>query len=139
MERLERLRSVDESVCPTCGSELTDSHRAQVEGQLKAELDELIERIDTLHEEIEIQGVRRDALRAEYRDLKQEEEAGATVLADLVRLEEQAALLDRLEREKEGLDEQEALVKKQLADDAFAVSLRETLSTIDSKLAELGF
>ena len=139
IERLDRLRAVDESVCPTCGSELTDSHRLEVEGQLTIELEELVERIGALQGEIEAQSTERDALREKYRGLKQQEDAGASVLEDLARLQEQAASMDRLESEKKGLAEQEARLKKQLADENYAASERESLRGIDAKLVELGF
>ncbi|ARA92608.1 hypothetical protein AWN76_005130 [Rhodothermaceae bacterium RA] len=72
---LDRVRRVEASVCPTCGSELTERHRAEVEARLRGQIDAIEEAIAGLDEALQRRAAERERLREAYRTLDEQRAA----------------------------------------------------------------
>ena len=72
---LERFRAAEGDVCPTCGTDLTDAHRQEVEATLRAALDDLDAAIDAAESALREQKESRAELRQTYRRLREQHEA----------------------------------------------------------------
>ena len=67
---LERFRQATGPTCPTCGTELTDDHRAEVEATLKSSVNDLQQHIQTQQGRLQELRERRADLREQYTDLR---------------------------------------------------------------------
>lgn len=138
-ERVTTLESTDSPICPLCGQELTEEHRASIIAELIAERDNLREQWR--------QGKERE--RDINTDLKQCKAALDTLEADLKRLpalNEQTGKLSaqvdaaaqaviRVQDDSARLAEVEAA----LASDDFAPDVREALARLDAEQHALGY
>ena len=67
---LERIRTADGPHCPTCGTELTPDHRADVEETLQSDIADLQARIESQEERVATLTDRRTELRDRYTTLR---------------------------------------------------------------------
>ncbi|RMH54805.1 MAG: SMC family ATPase, partial [Bacteroidetes bacterium] len=67
-EDLDRLHRVD--VCPTCGSDLTGPHRAEVAARLQGQIDAIAEAVASMRQALERRAAERLRLREAYQTLK---------------------------------------------------------------------
>jgi len=110
---LERLQATAEgSTCPTCGSELTPEHRAEVAASLQSDLENVVSDIEQEEELLSEKRDRRDALRQKYASLHEQvseldgvEEALATTREQLRSLEETASRLEKHKQKAERLQQ----------------------------------
>ena len=137
--RLTQLVAADESVCPTCGNILTEEHLEQVRRQLNEELASLESRRGSLGRSIGEHRKKREELRESFRELKKEEESGASIIEDLARLKEQRAALDRSKKESEELEDKAATLATRLEQQEFGSELKTTLEALEQKLADLPY
>ncbi len=98
---LQRFRAADGPTCPTCGTELTPSHRQEVESTLQSSIDELEESIREGEEQLQELSERRTELRQQYAQLRKKgreldgvEEALATAREQRRSLQERAEQKD---------------------------------------------
>lgn len=109
-ERLAQFLSVREGVCPTCGSDLTDEHRREVEEELRRTSATLRERIARSGRLTAERAAQRDALRARYKEvqaamapLEGAPEELVQVDGEIRRLQEVARGADAKEQEVEAI------------------------------------
>jgi exonuclease SbcC len=138
-ERLERLSAVAEALCPLCGQDLSDEHRADVVQQMEIERD--AKRADWLQSQEHLKTVNSEIALVRHR-LEQ-------VTGDRKRL---PALRRReAELEQRRTDAQEAieqldgvqasleLVSAQLDAEDYAPDTRRALASVQDRLDELGY
>lgn len=137
VEELHRFREADGDVCPTCGTELTEAHRREVESTLQSHIDELETAIEEEERRIEEQKAKRAKLRRSYRRLQEERselddvpEALATVREQYQALEETA---ESLAAHKEQVDQ----LTHQLKTGRFAESARRRWQACKQRLGAL--
>jgi len=75
VEELRRFREAEGDVCPTCGTELTDTHREEAEATLQNHIDELDAAIESAQARLAQEKERRAELRQTYRRLQDKREA----------------------------------------------------------------
>jgi DNA repair protein SbcC/Rad50 len=129
-ERAARLESLETEACPTCGTALTDAHRAEVRRTYDAERTALTQREASvrqaearLAEERRRVGGRYKGLEREMAPLAEAEAAASEARARLdAALEAEAAL--------EGLRARADLLERQLADEAFAPEVQAQLTQV---------
>ena len=138
-ERLEQLEHVAEPVCPLCGQELTDAHRAELVAQLEAER-------DALRQEWRENQARLQAVADETRQVRHQLEALTRQLKRLSSLQRrEAELRQRVQDAEEAmarLDEVQAdlaLVNTQLDTDDYALPVRQQLGELEAQMEALGY
>ena len=138
-ETLERVVDADTGRCPTCGTELTAEHAADVAGTLQEKKGELDERIVTLREEISHAKETRADLLQTYQDI-------ASQLEPLEGLEEKRATLREQMRGREGLirsmqsdRQQAATLERKLQKKLYGQELREKRTALRDKMREISF
>ncbi len=102
LDELQRFRQADGEACPTCGTELTDSHRQEVITSFETTIQELEGAIGEREQQLQEKVERRKELRERYADLQEEldalegvGEALATVREQLRTVEETAEALEK--------------------------------------------
>ncbi|PSQ78136.1 MAG: SMC family ATPase [Bacteroidetes bacterium QH_6_63_17] len=138
-EELQRFREADGDVCPTCGTELTDAHRQEVEATLSARIEELDAAIDDAQERLAEKRAARAELRQTYRQLQEKQEALDDVDEALATAREQYR---SLEETAASLEEHQGTIDRQvqrLEDGAYAESARRRWQACKQRLAALEF
>jgi exonuclease SbcC len=134
-EAYERLQDAEDDVCPTCGSELTASHRQEVAASYEQTIAELERGIADLEATIEEKTETRDALREEFATIQAELNELAKVGEQLAAAREQYRAR---EAEAEALAEKEqeaATLKEQLENDRFALPHRKRRQALRQRIA----
>lgn len=98
---LRRFRKANGPTCPTCGTELTQAHREEVETTLQSNIEELESAIERHEAQLEAKKTRRDELRRQFAHLREEQrelegvgEALATIREQRRSLEDTAEAVD---------------------------------------------
>ena len=138
-KRFEQFQHTDADVCPTCGTELTPDHRAEVEAELRGEIEALEARVERGRGWIAEKQAVRERLRTAYVAKKDQ-------IDKLKRApEEQAVLKQKIDAYNEEQKKLEALhtdvgrLRGQLAEEAFGEPHRRRLAAIAEQLAALPF
>jgi exonuclease SbcC len=138
-KELQRFREADGDVCPTCGTELTDAHRQEVEATLGAHIEELDAAIEDAQERLAEKKAARAELRQTYRQLREKQEALDDVDEALATAREQRRALEEtaasLEEHQETVDRQ----VQRLKDGRYAESDRRQWQACKQRLAALEF
>lgn len=114
-----KVHDVAEAECPTCGTALTDEHRAQVVAEVEAEQAALAERQRPLADALASRQAERQRLRARFVALKTESEPLAKAAADLARVEEKLKAADQQRQRLTSLREEEARLDGALTSASF--------------------
>ena len=129
VEKARRIEAADDDACPTCGTPLTDDHRAEVAATYATEIASLdAQRVEAERARTEA-AARRDALREEYARLQVAEAAGQAAVR------ERAAASDRAERRAAAevrlgaLREEARRLGRQIDDGTFSADLRAERAT----------
>ncbi len=139
VEELERFRAADGDVCPTCGTELTDEHRREVEATLRAHIDELDTAIQEAREQLAKQKEARAELRQTYRRLREKQEQLTGVDEALATAREQRRSLKETAESLAAHREKEEELVQRLESGNFAESARRQWQACKQRLAGLGF
>jgi exonuclease SbcC len=119
-----RIRQSDDEACPTCGTPLTDAHRATVAEGYARDLDALDAQAAAARADRATQIKKRDALRADYGRLKaladKGEEAARCLAAEAERVARQRAAEARLD----SLRAEAREIARQIREETFGQDLR---------------
>ena len=122
--RRDRIRQSRDEACPTCGTPLTEAHRAEVVAGYARDADALDAQAAAARADRAAAVETRDALRADYARLKEladkGEEAARCLAREAERAERQRAAQARLD----ALRVEARRIRQALADEAFGQSLR---------------
>ncbi|MEM6289057.1 MAG: SMC family ATPase [Bacteroidota bacterium] len=139
LDKRRRLDDATDEACPTCGTPLTDAHRAEVAATYAAEIESLDHRQATDERALAEAVRRRDELRAEYARLKAIEASGTeaaraldTARAAAERRAEADARLAALRTEARAL-------QRTLAEETFAQERRAERTTLADQLESTPF
>ncbi len=106
------VRTTQSESCPTCGTKLTDEHRATVDATYEDERNDLAGRREARVQNVAAHAARREALRIQYRELQEQQrlvEHASARLAEmrerLRQVDEVRATVDRMRREAAALDD----------------------------------
>lgn len=135
----ERLQSADEGVCPTCGSDLTPKHRAEVESDYRDAIDQLKQSIRESEQWMKEREALREALRTKYRKLQGQLEELAEVPEKLATAREQLRTYQSNQKKLESLQEEAAALQEQLDQKQFGMPLRKRRQALKQQRAEVGF
>jgi exonuclease SbcC len=136
---LDRFRQADGETCPTCGSELTDAHRQEVEETLSGKIDTLDRQIEKQQAELQERTERRDALRDQYAEVRRELQALDGVAEQLATAREKLRALDETAESLEAHTEQARRLREKLEGGTYAAEARRTWQHCAQRLAELAF
>lgn len=132
--RIDLLAALETDACPTCGTELTDAHRAEVRATYEAERDALARRIAEAVREQQRRRAELEALRNDYKAAFQHHEKLVELQAERDRLRGQLDAVADLEARRERNAARAAALTEQLRADAFAPDIRDRLAADRSKL-----
>ena len=135
----ERLRDAEAGTCPTCGSELTSDHRAEVEASYREAIGELKQSINQGETWLEQQRSTRKALRAKYKKLQEQRHALADVPEKLATAREQLRTLADKHEKVDALRTDAERLEQQLRDGRFGGELRKRRQALKQRRAELAF
>ena len=138
-ERIERIRSAETGTCPTCGTELTEGHAAEVEATLREKWTTLDERISTLREEIDDAKETRANLLREYQKLDDQLELLAGSEERRATLIQQKRTRDEQVRAMQSDRQTAAGIHRKLQKKAYGESLREKRTALREKMREIAF
>lgn len=138
-EELQRFRAADGEVCPTCGTELTDAHRREVESTLGGHVEALGQAIEEAEDRLEEKKADRAELRQTYRRLREKRDALDGVDEALATAREQLRALDETAASLK--EHQEILDRKgqRIEDGRYAEADRRRWQACKQRLAELEF
>lgn len=133
-ERLDKIRSVQEAECPTCGTPLTESHRRAVAAGYETELASLVQREAATEKRREALVRERDELRRAYAEAKANADPLEAASAERARAEEKLAALDAAEESLSALRQQDAHLTRELDGDTFLPEVRSDLAGVQEQL-----
>ncbi len=136
---LERLLSLEEEHCPTCGTPLTPEHRREIEERYRAELARLAAEQQEMTHWLTERAAERDTLRARYLALQKTLKSLEGHEAERARVEEQLRRA-RTERDAlEGRRQEVARLRQTLEAEAFGEAFRERLARLRARRDALPF
>jgi exonuclease SbcC len=139
VEELDRFRAADGDVCPTCGTELTDEHRREVETSLQSHIEQLDTTIEEAQDRLAEKKEARAELRQTYRHLREKREQLDGIDEALATAREQRRALketaESLAAHRENVDE----LTRRLESGHFAESARRRWQACQQRLAALQF
>ncbi|NBC18221.1 MAG: SMC family ATPase, partial [Bacteroidetes bacterium] len=133
------FQSGTDDTCPTCGTTLTDTHRAEVEQHYRQTIQELEAAIQEADAWLEQRKTQRDALREEYKQHKAQLDELADVGGRLSALED---LEEQIETEAAHLaerDEAVAALRRRLEQKQYGADERERYRTLQQEYEQLAF
>jgi len=138
-EQLEQFRAAEGDICPTCGTELTDAHRQEVETTLRAKIQDLDTAIDEAQSHLDEQKEGRAELRQTYRRLHEKYEALDSVDEDLATAREQYRSLKETTESLAAQREQVDHLRQKLEKGDYAPSARRRWQACRQRQAALDF
>ncbi len=136
---LERFRAADGKTCPTCGSELTEAHRREVEATLSSKIDRLEQQIQDRRADLQEKKERRATLRSQYAEVRKKLEALSDVGEKRATAQEQLRALEDTADALEAHTEQAHRLRERLEAGDYAAEARRTWQHCAQRLAELSF
>ncbi len=138
-DRLFRIQGVAGAVCPTCGTPLTEAHRAQVMQNYEEEIGVRRDQLARIKHELRQRQEERERLREAYRDVMQQ-------VKERAELEKQQGLLrSQLEQREQQIKESEVRkaryreIEQLLQTGAFAASLVPRRQALQQAIENLRF
>ncbi|GAB5518921.1 MAG: SMC family ATPase [Rhodothermales bacterium] len=138
-QQIAKVHATAETVCPTCGSPLTEQHRREVEQQYRVEQAELQAQIAEGEAWLAAQSIERAALRDTYRQHKQIVDALQQIPAEMATLEAEAQTLAERRTQAQQIRHRLATAQQALQAEAYAAEWHERLSGAQSRLDEEPF
>ncbi|MEM9998155.1 MAG: SMC family ATPase, partial [Bacteroidota bacterium] len=138
-EKQARIDRLDTDTCPTCGSVLTEAHRATVRGTYAGEIAIVEDRRATLDSQFATMQRRRGELGQQYRALDQQAKQHDGVEARHAQLAERLARFTEEEAERTRQRTRLQTVRDTLAQDRFATEARTRLQAAEARLAAQPF
>ena len=139
VEELERFRELDGEVCPTCGTELTDAHRQEVEATLRAHIEDLDAALQDARDRLQEKKDARAELRQTYQRLREQRDDLEGVEEALARTQEQRRALKDTAKSLAAHKERAEELTSRLESGAFAPSARRRWQACKQQLAALAF
>ncbi len=136
---LGRLQDAEAGSCPTCGSELTDSHRAEVQASYRERIESLQQRIRAGEAWLEQRRNQREALRTKYKKLQEQRTELAEVPEQLATAREKLRSLKDAHQKVEALQKQAEHLQSVLENGRFGAMPRKRRQALKQRRAELGF
>jgi len=124
-EDLDRVRSVDEGTCPTCGTDLTASHAKQVEATLSKTIETLTEQICTLHEERDAAQANRQELLDRYAAIDEQLQSMDDIAEQVATLREQVRTRRSRRKSLQSDRQSAAELRRRLSEKAYGAELRK--------------
>ncbi|PAP77449.1 AAA family ATPase [Rubrivirga marina] len=137
--RRRKLETSDDDACPTCGTELTEAHRAEVLAGYDAELCENAEVVRSVTAERDEVVAKRDALRAEFVRLGAAVEAGEAAARTLAAARDRAATAEAKRARLDALREEVRSLKRTIEVEAFNPDLRAERASLTDDLQETAY
>ena len=138
-EKLDSLGAVDGGLCPTCGTELTPSHREKVASRLQRSIDDLQESIDRGEHWMEAKRAERADLRKVYQEKHEALEALDDVPEKLATAREQLRSVQETANALQQHREKVEALEKTLSRKAYGTEKRERRQTLKKELRHLSF
>ena len=139
VEELERFRELDGEVCPTCGTELTDAHRQEVEATLRAHIEDLDAALQDARDRLQEKKDARAELRQTYQRLREQRDDLEGVEEALARAQEQRRVLEDTAESLAAHKERAEELTSRLESGTFAPSARRRWQACKQQLAALAF
>ena len=139
VEELERFRELDGEVCPTCGTELTDAHRQEVEATLRAHIEDLDAALQDARDRLQEKKDARAELRQTYQRLREQRDDLEGVEEALARAQEQRRVLENTAESLAAHKERAEELTSRLESGTFAPSARRRWQACKQQLAALAF
>ncbi|PSQ86352.1 MAG: SMC family ATPase [Bacteroidetes bacterium QS_3_64_15] len=139
VEELERFRELDGEVCPTCGTELTDAHRQEVEATLRAHIEDLDAALQDARDRLQEKKDARAELRQTYQRLREQRDDLEGVEEALARAQEQRRALEDTAESLAAHKERAEELTSRLESGTFAPSARRQWQACKQQLAALAF
>ena len=136
-EVLDSVEALDQSVCPTCGTDLTPEHRDEVQASIREDIDALSEAIREAEARQEDLSTTRATLRRRYAEVRDELDALADVPEALATAREQVRTHRETARALHAHRQQAARLQQQLNEKAYGTDLRERRQALKRKLQTL--
>ena len=137
--KAQKIRETDADECPTCGTQLTDQHRAAVESTYAADARRFRDRAAAARAALPQHQATRDTLGDRYREAKRQLEVARTAkaAADAIRQQAEAAKQDqaRADAEKEAV----ARLEAQLAGEQVELAKRAERTDTEDQLRAVAF
>ncbi|WP_412063103.1 AAA family ATPase [Rubrivirga sp. IMCC45206] len=137
--RRRKLAESDEDACPTCGSDLSDAHRADVLAGYDAELAEIARQRAVAERERGEAVAARDALRAEFSALGPAIDAGEAAARTLASAADEATRRAAAESRLEALREEARQIKHQIDRETFSPDVRAERTGLADTLAAVAY
>lgn len=131
----ERFQAADDDACPTCGSELTASHRSEVAASYHETIETLKRDIASFEQWITQKTDQRDGLREEYASVNAELEELADVGERLATAREQYRARQSEKQTIKDIKSEAAAVKEQLNTGHFAMAVRKRRQALRQRRA----
>jgi len=136
---LHRFRNAVGPTCPTCGTELTPEHRQEVETTFQDSIGTLDKAIEEHQQQLEQKEVRRDELRQQYAQLREERRELEGIGEELATVREQRRALDETTEALERHTERATELQKQLQKRTYGEQHRRQWQWCAQRLAGLRF
>jgi exonuclease SbcC len=134
---LHRFRQADGPTCPTCGTDLTPTHREEVAATLQSSIQELETTLDRQERRLAEKKERRDELRDRYAQLREQRRELEDVDQTLATLREQRRALDETTEALQQRQERAARLRKRLRERTYGAEHRRRWQWCAQRLAAL--
>ncbi len=137
--RRSRLAASDDETCPTCGTELTEAHRAEVLAGYDQEQRALAAAVETATRERQTAVDRRDALRAEFVRLGKTVEAGEVAGRALAAATDRAGRVAAAQARLVELRADARRLRREVDGETFSPEARAERTALVEALAEVAY
>jgi exonuclease SbcC len=134
-----RAATGDAEACPTCGTPLTDAHRARVEGTFAQQLEALEAKVEAAQAAVAERETERQALRQAYRAAQARRDAHADVPSALGRARAQVQALGEQQSARADLQAEAQALRQQIEHKTYGADLRAERTRLRETLAEMPF
>ena len=131
--------ATDADVCPTCGTALTDAHRAQVTANFETTLAEQTRAVEDAEVRLTTLEAERQTLLATFQGQQRRLEALADAPAKLATAQAEAKTRAAHAEEQRRLEQQVAALTQQLDAKTYGAALRRARAAVRQKLDQLDF
>jgi exonuclease SbcC len=139
-DALQRFRQVeDQQTCPTCGTDLTPTHRRTVESTLQERIDTLQDTLDRLTADAERLAETRDRLRQRYATLRDAAADLEDVPEQRARAREQKRIRNETRAKLQTLQENAQSVQQRIQNRDYGADIRQRRQRLKQTLREIPF
>lgn len=131
----ERFRAADDGVCPTCGTDLTETHRQEVVTSYRETIQSLQQEVNEIEAAMSSQKAERDDLRTEYKTVQEKLDALGGAPEALATAREQHRTRKKERAALQAQKEQASTVKQALEAGRFALPQRKRRQALRQRRA----